>query len=41
MCLKMLEMAILKTQIFKTFCRGTPPDLLGSSRLQRSLVKLF
>ena len=25
-CLKMLEMAILETQIFKHFCRSMPPD---------------
>ena len=38
MCLKMLEMAILKTQIFKNFWGGMPPDPLKSSCLRRSLV---
>ena len=36
-CLKILEMAILETHIFKNFWRSMPPDPPESSRLRRSL----
>ena len=35
-CLKMLEIAILETQIFKNFWGGMPPDPIQNSRLWRS-----
>ena len=37
-CLKMYEMAISETLIFKTFCGGMPPDPARSSLVQTHIA---
>ena len=40
-CLKMYEMAISESLIFKTFCSGMPPDPTRSSLVQTHIASIW